>query len=297
MKLLKISLALVFSMLILTSCGSSEKKEKQSDTTFDMAAYVATAEAIDPNLNKVDQVFNILDLVNAEYNDVLTNDPYSAHSYKFNYALGAANLGIYMTDILYHHYGGNDEAMYLSFAAAQELAKYIGVDSEFGVFTIESMTGTSMNRDTISRLFNGLLQDSKNYNNEKEMVFVHTSFLIGSFVEKVFISSNLLKEKMSVKDMTKEQEGDIRELLVIYLNQLSPSTGLLAEALEKQQDQMEGMVAITTFEKLKELSDHLKEVKNTLAVAPISEIAANQDLRTTFNLIANLRMVIVTAGQ
>ena len=91
-----------------------------------------------------------------------------------------------MTDILYHHYGGNDEAMYLSFAAAQELAKYIGVESEFGAFTIEGMAGTAMNRDTISRLFNNLLKDSEKYNNEKEMVFVHTSFLIGSFVEKVY---------------------------------------------------------------------------------------------------------------
>lgn len=298
MKILKISLALVFSLLILSSCGSSQKKEKQTeDTTFDMADYVETAEAIDPNLNKVDQVFKILDLVNAEYNDVLTNDPYSAHSYKFNYSAGAANLGIYMADILYHHYGGNDEAMYLSFAAAQELAKYIGVESEFGAFTIESMTGSAMNRDTISHLFNTLLQDSKNYNSEAEMVFVHTSFLVGSFVEKVYISSNILREKLANKELTKEQEGDIRELLVIYLNQLNPSTGLLAEALEKQKDQMQGTVAITTFEKLKELSDHLKSVKSTLAVAPISEIAANEDLQTTFNLIANLRMVIVTMAQ
>ena len=297
MKLLKISLALVFSMLILSSCGSSQKKEKQADPTFNMADYIATAEAIDPNLNRVDQVFNILDLVNAEYNDVLTNDPYSAHSYKFSYSIGAANLGIYMADILYHHYGGNDEAMYLSFAAAQELANYIGVQSEFGAFTIEGMSGTAMNRDTISRLFNNLLKDSENYNNEQEMVFVHTSFLVGSFVEKVFISSNLLKEKLAAKDMTKEQEGDIRELLVIYLNQLNPSTGLLADALEKQKEQLEGMVAITTFEKLKELSDQLKAIKSTLAVAPISDIASNQDLQTTFNLIANLRMVIVTAGQ
>lgn len=297
MKLFKISMALVFSILILSSCGSGQKKEKASDTTFDMADYVATAEAIDPNLNKVDQVFKILDLVNAEYNDVLTNDPYSAHSYKFNYSIGAANLGIYMADILYHHYGGNDEAMYLSFAAAQELANYIGVQSEFGAFTIEGMSGTSMNRDTISRLFNGLLQDSEQYNSEKEMVFVHTSFLVGSFVEKVFISSQILKEKMAANEMTKEQEGDIRELLVIYLNQLNPSTGLLAEALEKQKDQLQGMVAITTFEKLKELSDHLKEVKTSLAVAPISEIAANEDLKTTFNLVANLRMVLVTAAQ
>lgn len=297
MKQLKISIALVFSILILSSCGSSQKKEKQSDTTFDMADYVATAEAIDPNLNKVDQVFKILDLVNAEYNDVLTNDPYSAHSYKFNYSIGAANLGIYMADILYHHYGGNDEAMYLSFAAAQELAKYIGVQSEFGAFTIEGMSGTAMNRDTISHLFNGLLQDSEQYNSEQEMVFVHTSFLVGSFVEKIYISSNILKEKLAGKDLTKEQEGDIRELLVIYLNQLNPSTGLLAEALEKQKDQMEGVVAITTFVKLKELSDHLKEVKSSLAVAPISEIATNEDLQTTFTLIGNLRTILITAGQ
>ena len=99
-----------------------------------------------------------------------------------------------------------------------------------------------------------------------------------------------------VENVKSYEEGDIRELLIIYLNQLNPSAGLLAEALEKQKDQMEGVVAITTFVKLKELSDHLKEVKSTLAVAPIADIAANQELKTTFNLIANLRMVLVTAA-
>ena len=159
------------------------------------------------------------------------------------------------------------------------------------------MTGTTVNRDTLARLFNGLLRDSEKYNNEKEMIFVHTSFLIGSFVEKVFISSNLLTEKLANNQLTKEQEADIRELLVIYLNQLNPSTGLLAESLEKQKDQLQGMVAITTFEKLKELSEQLKAVKTTLVVAPISEIAANQDLNATFSLISNLRTVMITAGQ
>ena len=57
------------------------------------------------------------------------------------------------------------------------------------------------------------------------------------------------------------------------------------------------MVAITTFEKLKELSEQLKAVKTTLVVAPISEIAANQDLNATFSLISNLRTVMITAGQ
>ena len=97
--------------------------------------------------------------------------------------------------------------------------------------------------------------------------------------------------------MTQEQEGDIRELLVIYLNQLDPSTTILYDAFERQQDQLSGLVILTTFEKLKELSTQLKSVKSTLAVAPISEIAANKDLITTFDLIANLRTILVNATQ
>ena len=36
--------------------------------------------------------------------------------------VAAANLGIYMTDIIYHFYGDATESMYTSFQAAQELA-------------------------------------------------------------------------------------------------------------------------------------------------------------------------------
>ena len=297
MKHLKITLAIIFSVLILTSCGGNKKQGEQPSEEFKIEDYIKAAEAIEPNMNRVEQVFNILDMVNAEYFDVLTNDPYSAHNYKSSYPVAAANLGIYMTDILYHLYGEANESMYLSFAAAQELAKHIGVESKFGSWTIENLEGTMMKRDTVTMLFNSLLVDSENYNTEKEMVFIHTAFLTGSFVEKVYISSNLLKQKMAASELTQEQEADIRELLVIYLNQLDPSAGVLYDAFERQQDQLSGLVILTTFQKLKELSAQLKSVKSTLAVAPISEIAANQDLKTTFSLIDNLRNVIVTAAQ
>ncbi len=117
------------------------------------------------------------------------------------------------------------------------------------------------------------------------MVFIHTAFLTGSFVEKVYITGSLLKQKMLVEEKSQEDEGDIRELLVIFMNQLNPSTSILYDAFVKQQEQLEGIVVLSTFEKLKDLSDHLIELKPTLAVAPISEIAANEDLNTAFELI------------
>jgi hypothetical protein len=293
MKQFKITLGIVLSMFLIGSCGSNSKKEKAESDTFDLDAYIKAAEAIEPALSHVDQVFDILDMVHAEYYDVLTNDPYNAHIYKVSYPIAAANLGIYMTDVIYHFYGKNEDAMFLTFQAAQELASYLGVESEFVTTTISQLEGDRMKRDTVARLFNTLLEDSKKYTSEKEMVFVHTAFLTGSFIEKVYITSNLLKQKMANQDLTNEQDSDIRELLVIYLNQLDPSTGILYEAFEKQKEQLEGLVVLTTFDRLRVLSQELQKVKPTLSMAPISEIAANKNLQLTFELIANLRNLLV----
>ena len=294
MKHLKIILGTILSVVLMASCGSNTKQGDNASDSFDLESYIKAAEAIDPNLSRVDQIFNILDMVNAEYYSVLTNDPYNAHSYKVSYPIAAANLGIYMTDVIYHFYGEDEESMYLSFQAAQELANYIGVESEFGTFAIEQMEGNVMRRDTITRIFNNLLIDSEKYTSEEQTVFVHTAFLTGSFIEKVYISSNLLKQKMANQELTKEQESDIRELLVIYLNQLDPSTSILYEAFEKQQEQLEGIVVLTTFERLRELSQELQKVKPTLSLAPVTEIASNEQLQRTFELIANLRNLLIT---
>lgn len=296
MKYFRITLLAVFTTLLITSCGGNKKPEAAVES-FDLDSYIKAAEAVDPNLNKVDQIFKILDMVNAEYYDILTNDPYSAHNYKYNFPVAAANLGIYMTDIIYHFYGDATESMYTTFQAAQELAKHLGLESEFASWTIEKLEGSTIQRDTITKLFNTLLADSENYTSEQERVFVHTAFLTGSFIEKIYITGSILKQKMAGTDLSKEQESDIRELLVIYLNQLNPATGVLFDAFERQKDQLEGLVALTTFQRLEVLSDQLKLVKPELIAAPISEIASNSDLLTTFDLVNNLRTLLVNASE
>jgi hypothetical protein len=294
MKYLNYTLTLLLSLALLASCGSNKKQQEQSSDTFNLEDYIKAAETIDPSVNSVDQIIDVMMMVNAEYYDVLTNDPYNAHSYKASYPVAAANLGIYMVDILYHFYGEATETMFLTFQAAQELSNYIGVQSEFASWTIEKLEGSTLHRDTITKMFNTLLKDSENYSSEKEMIFVHTAFLTGSFVEKVHITGNLLKQKMLIEDRTQEDDGDIRELLVIFMNQLNPSTGILYDAFYRQQDQLKDLTVLTTFEKLKDLSDHLIELKPTLAIAPISEIASNTELQTAFQLVENLRTALVT---
>jgi len=283
-----------FALLFMLSCGNKDKSKTVQDEAFDLQSYIDAAEAVNPGLNSVDQVMDILDMVHAEYYDMLTNDPYSAHSYKTDFPIAAANLGIYMTDIIYHFFGEATEDMYLSFSAAQELAQFVGVESEFGKWTLERLEGTSVHKDTITLIFNQLLQDSEKYNSEKEMIFVHTAFLTGSFVQKVYITGNILQQKLMDEEISQEEEADIRKLLVIYLNQLNPSAEVLYQAFSEQQEQLEGLVILTTFERLKDLSEKLIELKPTLAVAPVSQIAEHEGLNQSIELVEELRSVLVT---
>ncbi|MEA3478165.1 MAG: hypothetical protein U9R60_08300, partial [Bacteroidota bacterium] len=79
MKYLNYTLALLLSLALFASCGSNKKKEESADT-FNIEDYIKAAETIDPTFNSVEPVFDILNMVSAEYYDVLTNDPYNAHS-------------------------------------------------------------------------------------------------------------------------------------------------------------------------------------------------------------------------
>ena len=297
MRILKPVLSFVLALFLITSCSSNKKQQNDtSEETYDLQSYIDAAEAITPDLNSVDQIFKVLDMVEAGYYPVLTNDPYSAHSYKSTYPVAAANLGIFMTDMVYHLYGENTETMYLTFAAAQELARHIGVESEFASTTIENLEGTMMKRDTITILFNELMKESEKYNSSQEMLFVHTAFLTGAFIEKVHISSSLLKQKMKAEEISRENESNIKELLVIYLNQIEP-TGILLEAFEQQQAQLERVVMGNTFTKLDMLATQLREVKSSLVAMPVNEIATDEALLSSFELISELRTTIVTSSE
>ena len=285
------------TLILIAACSSNEKEDKEtaSSEVIDLEATVKAAEAITPDLTSIDQVFHMLDMVDAGYYPVLTNDPYSAHGYKSSYSTAAANLGVYVTDIIYHQYGASNETMFLTFAAAQELAKFIGVESEFASMAIENLEGNLMKRDSITLLFNNLMKDSEKYSSDQEMLYVHTAFLTGSFVEKVHISGSLLKQKMRAGEISEEEEANIRELLVIYLNQLEPAS-LLTKSYEIQREELASIEVADNLARLSELAKQLGEEKATLVESTVSDIRSSRKLQETFDLIARMRTNIVTAN-
>lgn len=258
MKIFRTTITLFLALTLLVSCNSgNEKKSKTTTPTSSLAEVMKAADAISPEITNVEDVFKTLELVEAGYYPILCNDPYSATSYLNSKPIAAANLGVYVTDIVYHMYGDATSDMFITFSASQELARFIGLEDEFAAtILVELEGGGDIPRDSLIYVFNGLMENSEKYGSENEMAFVHTSFLTGLYVEKLYITSSLLDQAYNKEDKAEEDVVNTKKLLVVFQNQLK-SVDALLESLEGQYSEVENLIVSEELNSLKESSTAL----------------------------------------
>jgi hypothetical protein len=292
MKIFRTTIALL-TLALAVSCNSgNEKKSETSSASNSLAEVMKAADAISPEIMNVEDVFLTLELVDAGYYPILCNDPYSATSYLSSKPVAAANLGVYITDIVYHMYGEATSDMFITFSASQELAKYIGLEAEFAATILTELEGGGdISRDSLIYVFNGLMETSKKYGSENEMAFVHTSFLTGITIEKLFISSSLLDQAYNKEEKSEEDVVNAKKLLVVFQTQLKAVDALI-ESLDGQLSHVENLIVSTEMEDLKEsaaaLDGEIKEILDAEELKPSEHVAAiHKQLTTIRNRIVS----------
>ena len=293
MKTLKLLSLLALIAVLFSSCGNKKAKSDESASeSFDLNTYIEAAKAINPNAEDVSQYMKALELVNANYYPALVNDPYKAHDYKTTYPIAAANLGIYSIDIIYHVYGDDINAAYTSFAAAQELAKYIGVEGAYASMTFDAFEGSAANRDSLVMIFNELLKDSRNYTTEEEILFVHTAFLSGVYVEKMHIVGSLIQQLLKSEELSQEESIELKELLVIYIERLK-SAQVLVSAIEGQVEQLKNIIILEQFQELRKIGTSIEAEEEAMLSATPAELKSNDLLNTSFEILNSIRTLMV----
>lgn len=260
---------------------------------MDLNEIMKAADAISLDMNSVEDVFATLDLAEAAYYSVLCNDPYNAEKYLKSKASAAANLGVYVTDIVYHMYGEATEDMYLTFSASQELARYIGLESEFAATLLTELEGGQLSRDSLITVFSGLMEESESYNSAEEMMHVHTAFLAGVYVEKLFITSSLLeqgqkKEKPSVDDI-----NNFKKLLVVLEKQLE-SLDILSESIAGHSRELKNEFNLVDFDQLLTAAERLNDVSRDILNS--DELKVSEELSKVYVDITRMRTRIVSSS-
>ncbi len=295
MKSLRTTIALFLILALVVSCNSgNEKKGETNSAASSLSEVMKAADAISPEITNVEDVFKTLELVEARYYPILCNDPYSATLYLESKTVAAANLGVYITDIVYHMYGEATSDMFITFSASQELAKYIGLEAEFAATILTELEGGGdISRDSLIYVFNGLMENSEKYSSENEMAYVHTSFLAGLYVEKLFITSSLLDQAYNKEEKSEDDITNTKKLLVVFQNQLE-SVDALAASLDGQFSHVENLVAENELDELKAnvagLDSKIKEILDT------EELQACEYVTNIHELLTSMRNRIVSAS-
>lgn len=293
MKILNLALIVAFSFSIVSCNSDGKKSEEVTAETVDLSEILKAADAISPDLKSVDDVLKTLELANAQYFPVLCNDPYNAENYMESKAAAASNLGIYVTDIVYHVYGDATEDMYLTFGAAQELARYLGLESEFGATLLTELEGDNISRDSLINVFNNLLSKSEDLHSADDVMHVHTAFITGLYVEKLFIVSSLLDQAQKKEDPSEKEVANFKKLLVILKNQLD-SMGVLEESLEKNKKQLKETIDIDAIMEMKgavETFDGAYE-----GILGSETISSSKEITDLQSKIASLRTGIIATS-
>lgn len=293
MKIRLISLFSLILVLCLYSCNSSSNNQETDTKVADLDEIIQTAGAISPEVTSIKDVFKTLDLSDAKYYPVLCNDPYNAEKYKKNDAVAAANLGVYIGDIVYHMYGEATKDMYLTFSAAQELARSIGIDSEFGATLLTELEGGKISRDSLITAFNDLMVKSKDYNSSVELIHVHTAFLTGLYFEKLFITSSLIEQLENKKIQTPKNIENFKEMFIVFNKQLS-TISVLKNSLDKHKEKLESIFNYDEIQNLMISAIALNKASDDILNS--DKIDTIESLSTIHKQISNIRTGIISAS-
>jgi len=135
------------------------------------------------------------------------------------------------------------------------------------------------------------MEGSEKYGSENEMAFVHTSFLTGLYVEKLFITSSLLDQAYNKEEKSEEDIVNTKKLLVVFQNQLE-SVDALIESLDGQYGEVENLIMAEELSTLKGSVDALngkaKEILDAEELKPCEHITAiHKELTSIRNRIVS----------
>lgn len=284
---------LFLSAFFVHSCNTTKDKQVSDMKIADLNEIIETAGAINPEVTSIKYVFKTLELADAKYYPVLCNDPFNAKKYKNSKTVAAANLGVFIGDIVYHMYGEATKDMFLSFSASQELARYIGIDSDFGAALLTELEGGEISRDSLITVFNDLMVKSNNYATTEEIMHVHTAFLTGLYFEKLFITSSLMNQLQKQISPTPKNIENFKELFIIFSKQLS-TLSALSNSLDNHQDKLD---SIFDYEEIKNLM--IAEIALSQSADEIiktDKLREYDSLSSIHNQISKIRTKILSAG-
>lgn len=296
MKIIKCFLIALFTVSLISSCGtrdtgSKEKADpaKTQEYTFDK--FLEDAKEIPLSVTSISDVHQFFALAHVSYDAGLCNDVENVSMYKTSHPAAAVNIGVYMADLIYHTYGRSYHTAPTA-DAAFELAEYVGMEKDFYENAMARYEDANVPMDSLIMIWNVLLDESGKYGSESEIIYLKTALIFGNYIEKLYLISSVLHQEMA-SDITDEEATLAKQELAYALIRAQEHTGQLYTIVEEQKDLLKSMAVLEELQILNDLGSNVALLKDDLNKLSSGEILSNQHVISYHAQIVKLREAIV----
>ncbi len=198
-------LLLFISIFALSFSGNSQHSKD--------AEHISEANATGPKMHNIATVAAFFENSDVSYYADIVNEPAKALDYEGDNKI-AANMGVYLGDMLYVMGTSGPKDAYLNYGAAMECAKHIGLEEAFPTIIIERYADENVSSDSIVKLIDEALDKSKKDLSEKDKTEFFDFMLYGNYMERLYVVSKLLR-KQENKDLSDGANANLRRDLLL----------------------------------------------------------------------------------
>jgi hypothetical protein len=284
-------LLFLVGILVFSISCQNQKSKKETDPKTESEEVAEDVVEIVPKLNSIATIKGVLQMSDVGYYPEIINEPTNALKYVGDRKI-AANIGVYMGDMIYVLTTSGRSEAYANYGAIMELAKDFGMTDEFPRLILERYEKGNVAIDSVLIVLEDALSNSEKKLTENEKSEFYAFMLLGNYIEKLYLVSSIIQRPKRAN----VPEAAVAQLKRNLLLLMGRQSGPLEELLELLADYSDDASHVVVLDEIKELSNRYKEAaakRETISQLEPAEIYKAKEIVAIHKQIEKVRKRIV----
>jgi len=283
-------LIIILGMTIIVAGCKNKSAEKTPEEK--LSELESNLGKVVPPLRSFDDLAAFMNMTNLSYVENLGHDPMKVNQYDSDPFFAAGAMGLYTADALYKLIYHDNESARLSYAAAQQLASNLGLEEVFIDNLITRLEEGMEESGSFLTQMDEALKESETILDSDGRNLFFTSFVAGNFIEKSYITFELLLNDPNVQTSTDTEYRD--DLFQLILERKNP-TNELVKLFDQQIPKEDQGEFINALKKLNEIYKNLPD-PDDMPGTPTEPRKYREQIRAAYEQTKIVRDIIVNFG-